>query len=155
MTSSKKIEVGDIVLCRFPSEERPGMPGAKMRPCLVVKVRRKTQFTRGAIEVVYGTSVSKKKPGTAIRVTSQQDLESAGLRKPSKFLMGKRAHVPIKGNFMGSRIGRLPDHYLPHIQKHLNQETNSERLSARRFGRKQQPSNWTTSSELLKEFQHA
>ncbi|MEG3619492.1 type II toxin-antitoxin system PemK/MazF family toxin [Magnetovibrio sp. PR-2] len=151
---SKKLEVGDVVLCPFPTEERPGLPGPKLRPCLVVATRRKTMFSCETVEVAYGTSVQKRKPGASVTVSDAECMARSGLDRPTKFLLGKRAIVPARSCFVQSKIGSVPERFKQALKIFLNNEKEGLRKAARRFGRKKQKP-WTPSSEQLKELQNA
>ena len=83
-------EVGDIVLCRFPEDETPGMPG-KGRPALVLSVRKNLDG-HDVIYVLPGTTnTSRMYPGEFVIAHQHgEDYLQAGLNGPTKFKMNKK-----------------------------------------------------------------
>lgn len=151
----RSFSVGDVILCNFPTEESPGIPGPKTRPCLVVGVQKGNVYRGGRIEVAYGTTSNKRKPGLSLRLEKEEDLLLAGLDRPSKFLLSKRAQISLRGGFLRSKLGALPERFITFLRKQLDGEDIADRFEARRFGRKQQKHAWAPSPEPQKELTHA
>ncbi|MEG3619842.1 hypothetical protein V5T82_15355 [Magnetovibrio sp. PR-2] len=146
MTFKHLISVGDIVVCRFPMEETPGEPGPKSRPCLVTRVYPQRSFRAHRVEVAFGTSVQKPKPGPKVFLRTPEDIERGGVKGPTQFLLHKRAIVPQVGRFLCRskkdevQLGNLTSANRARLEHLLHRETADEQVEACRFGRKPTPS---------------
>lgn len=150
LRSKKKLAVGDVVLCWFPLEEAPGEPGPKARPCIVVNLQRGNVYRRGRVEVMFGTTSQKKKTGQTLRLFKEDDLTASGLDRPSKFLLSKRASIPLCKRFIGTKLGHLPEHLLNIAQKHITKEDDDRRLKSLKFGRRKQQQHLGQSRPICK-----
>jgi hypothetical protein len=113
-------QFGDIVSCCFPEDERPGLPGPKARPALVIGSRDgkgPDGKPRRYLTVAYCTSQ---------RVDSLQENEiavgiSAGFHEPSKIVLGRRRELPLihryfQADWWGEiKLGALPPETLKQV----------------------------------------
>lgn len=115
------VRPGDVVLFRFPvpfPQTRDGKPG--IRPCLVVEVDDHGEERR--LVLAYSTTATtRSNGGYDIAVTHVADLQTAGLRRATRFI-GTRllsvspnhsgfdvggAGAPVVGHLTGSRFERM------------------------------------------------
>lgn len=152
---------GAVVCCRFPEEERPGVPSIKIRPVVITRIRLGDHFLTPLAEVMFGTSVRSHTRDPNIQISRDGELNQTGLRQPTKFLLKKRAIIPVTEQFFVRNgkgevaIGKFPCRALEKAKSYFSYETEEQRARALRFGRKTMPSTWTLSSEQLKELKHA
>lgn len=108
----------DVVLCNFPTAEKPGAPGPKCRPCLVI---RSASTLNGRdfphVRVIYGTSNPKigERPFD-FHVCNMTEMDQAGLFHPTRFDMDRRLWLPWSPEYFPAAdgyhtpaIGRLSD----------------------------------------------
>lgn len=86
-------EPGDILWCRWPPREKPGVPGQAARPVLVLETsvhqRDDDGVQFGAAVVCYGTgNVEDARPGDFL-VPTRAEAASLGLHKPTRFDVGR------------------------------------------------------------------
>lgn len=87
------IAVGDVVSLRFPCATDDTTP--KARPCLVLDIET-INGQRYAL-VAYGTTATTgANRGYEIRVSFTEALASAGLHKPTRFVVARRLLVPVE-----------------------------------------------------------
>jgi hypothetical protein len=115
------VRPGDVVLFKFPvafPQTRDGKPG--VRPCLVVEVDDHGEERR--LVLAYSTTATtRSNGGYDIAITHVADLQTAGLRRATRFI-GTRLlsvspnHVgfdvggsgaPVVGHLTGSRLERM------------------------------------------------
>ncbi|MDO5622431.1 MAG: hypothetical protein Q4G24_13280 [Paracoccus sp. (in: a-proteobacteria)] len=104
---------GTIVLLRFPLAE--GRPG-KIRPCLVIAC----QNGGTGLTLAYGTAApDHANSGLDLPITAADDLQAAGLRRPTRFVLARRITVAASdprfdvGPEATPVIGKLPAPHLP------------------------------------------
>lgn len=115
------VRPGDVVLFKFPvafPQTRDGKPG--VRPCLVVEVNDLGEERRFVL-AYSTTATTRSNGGYDIAVTHVADLQTAGLRRATRFV-GTRLlsvspnHVgfdvggsgaPVVGRLTGSRLERM------------------------------------------------
>ncbi|ENN7018357.1 type II toxin-antitoxin system PemK/MazF family toxin [Enterobacter ludwigii] len=112
---------GDIVWCNYPESEDLGNPGPKPRPGLILNV-----FTDiHAVLITYGTSQKTDKekvyPGEFV---IDDQLDTAGLAKPTKFDLNRLQKLPFNEQWFGvapgvekntplPKLGVLPPSFMP------------------------------------------
>ena len=93
---------GDIVSFRFPVNEEDGVK-PKARPCLVLDVEDRDGLT--FVTLAYGTSVGgTANRGYEIRVNRAEDIEAAGLDRPTRFVGARR--ITVSTAHSGFRVNR-------------------------------------------------
>lgn len=161
MAWNKALMPGAVICCRFPEEERAGLPGRKVRPVIITKVMPGNQFRKAMVEVAFGTSSTKHVKDPNIQLSHCEELQEAGLHQPTKFLLRKRALIPATNAFIirskkeEVALGYLPARALAKLSIFLERETEEQRAHALRFGRRPAAPTWTPSSEQHKEIIHA
>jgi len=152
---------GAVVCCRFPEEERPGDPSSKIRPVVITRIRLGDHCLTPLAEVMFGTSVRSHTRDPNIQISRDDELSQTGLRQPTKFLLKKRAIIPVTEQFFvrnkngEGTIGTFPHRALKKAKSYFVYETEDQRARALRFGRKTMQSTWTPPSEQKKELTHA
>ena len=91
----------DVVWCLFPFEERPGVPGPDPHPGLVFETR---EFRPGeySVQVVYGTSNTKRPGSPHFMVSNFAAMKMAGLNKVTIFDLGRSRWLPWTDGFFRS-----------------------------------------------------
>ncbi|MEC7795580.1 MAG: hypothetical protein VX791_18940 [Pseudomonadota bacterium] len=115
------VRPGDVVLFKFPvsfPQTRDGKPG--VRPCLVVEVDDLGEERR--LVLAYSTTATtRSNSGYDIAVTHVADLQTAGLRRATRFIGTRLLSVspshpgfdvggsgaPVVGHLTGSRLERM------------------------------------------------
>lgn len=97
----REIDVGDIVLARFPFVGVGEAMLSKWRPALVVEAS-----IDGNLRVAYGTSQRVDRCAPWELSLSEREAEDAGLKVPTKFSF--HSFVRTQGGAV-RRIGRLPE----------------------------------------------
>lgn len=152
---------GTVVCCRFPTEERPGEPGSKVRPVVITRVRWGDYLRAPVVEVMFGTSVRGHVRDPNIQISSDDELKQSGLRQQTKFLLRKRAVIPITEMFFVRNgkgdiaIGSLPHRCMEKAKAFFAYESEEQRNHALRFGRGAMTPAWAPSSIQHKELKHA
>lgn len=153
--------LGTVVCCRFPTEERPGEPGSKVRPVVITCVQRGNHLRAPVVEVMFGTSVRSHVRDPNIQISRDDELKQAGLRQPTRFLLRKRAVIPATEMFFVRNgkgdiaIGMLPHRAMEKAKAFFAYESEEQRNHALRFGRRAMTPTWTPSSIQHKELKHA
>lgn len=109
---------GDIVMLRFPFSEC--QQPTKARPCLVVASTHDDQ----RLTLAYGTtSPTGANTGYDLRVSDLAEVASAGLHRPTRFVLARRITVaPDDARFQINRrgqaaIGALPERLLLELRR--------------------------------------
>jgi hypothetical protein len=90
---------GAIVSCYFPENENPNRPGIKPRPCCVLGAKR-SETGRLYLLVAYGTGVNVDAPRPGeMSVSNPDEMKSAGLHKPTKFVFTRVRALPFRYEF--------------------------------------------------------
>ncbi len=93
------LQRGDVVLFRFPLNDKNAEPGTpKRRPCLVLNTL--SSGDDRFVEIAYGTSAdTRANRGYEVIVKHPTSREEAGLSKPTRFVGARRiiAHVNHSG----------------------------------------------------------
>ncbi|MDB5969351.1 MAG: hypothetical protein JWQ90_1801 [Hydrocarboniphaga sp.] len=96
-------EAGDVVLCRFPENIAPGVPGPKARPGIVIETFEHSKpGAAGAARICYGTSVlTKLYPGEFTIEQKKHPIEykSAGIRDDTRFNLCNIAKLPYNATW--------------------------------------------------------
>jgi hypothetical protein len=84
----------DLVWCRYPQSESRSVPGAHVRPCLVLDALADLESARGALSVAYGTGTfDKMKHKTDLIIDDWKELRGLGLHKPTRFALSARSRM--------------------------------------------------------------
>ncbi|MFJ3487189.1 hypothetical protein ACIPL1_27785 [Pseudomonas sp. NPDC090202] len=98
-------EPGDILWCRIPLTEKPGEPGPKCRPALVLKVAPEDK----AVLVAYGTtkrtSQDELYPGEFALDPSDGGFAVSGLTLRTKFDLARTVKLPFNSTWFGPAPG--------------------------------------------------
>jgi hypothetical protein len=90
----------DVVWCRYPYAERPGVPGTTPHPCLVFGTNK---YSNGyAVLVAFGTSsFTSKQAETDLNfaVSNMTEMHTAGLFKVTMFDLGRFKRLPWSPKF--------------------------------------------------------
>lgn len=89
------LQRGDVVLFRFPLNDKNAEPGApKRRPCLVLNTLKDGDDR--FVEIAYGTSAdTRANRGCEVIVKHPTSREEAGLSKPTRFVGARRIIVHV------------------------------------------------------------
>ncbi|WP_225789611.1 type II toxin-antitoxin system PemK/MazF family toxin [Pseudomonas sp. Marseille-P8916] len=105
--------VGDIVWCAFPEIERPGVPGPKARPALVIAVAP----AKHVVRICYGTTqrTDKLYPGEFVIEKSDARFALSGLSYTTKFNVTRTVNVPFDDAWFKAAPGLTPMVPLPKL----------------------------------------
>ena len=90
-------KVNDIVWCRFPERERPGIPADPPHPVLVRELEIYAPLGRAIVHVTYGTTKLKKLTREFIDliVDKPAEMSALGLKKPTLFDLAESNRAPL------------------------------------------------------------
>lgn len=92
------IRPGDVLSVRFPQEEKPNVPGPKVRPVIVLADRK--DRTGRKLIVTYGSSVPNRTTADYLLPLEQpESLAAAGLDKRTTFNLKRTIAVPFNKRF--------------------------------------------------------
>lgn len=100
------LQRGDVVLFRFPLNDKNAKPGVpKRRPCLVLNTLSSGDDC--FVEIAYGTSAdTRANRGYEVIVKHPSSREEAGLSKPTRFVGARRIIVHVNhSGFNGQAEG--------------------------------------------------
>lgn len=95
----------DIVWCRFPEREAPGVPGPKSRPALVRAVALNDEETKGVVNVTFGTGRLKANRALDLQIQNFRSIEECGLEKATRFDLDRTIWLPWTVEFFGPAPG--------------------------------------------------
>jgi hypothetical protein len=88
------LQRGDVVLFRFPCAEPNPPEPPKRRTCLVLEVEERAG--RRFAENAYGTTAeTAANVGDDIHVSAPEEIEHAGVNRPTRFVCSRRITVPL------------------------------------------------------------
>ena len=129
-------QVGDVVLCYFPTNESGDEPGLKLRPGLVVN-SMKDLLGEPCLAVAYGTSkrmgLDRLWPGDC-PIVGVQALEERGLNHPTKFCLDRVKIIPWKSKYFSwgkegqCVIGSMPKKMMEYINEKMVRQSHKEIL---------------------------
>jgi hypothetical protein len=109
--------VGDLVSCRFPFDD-PSIPGAKARPCLVIKVLQNTTTKATWLDVIPGTgqgtstqAASSRAPLLDTEFEEPADPQKLGLThldEATRFDFDLVTRVPYNGAYFSASNRQTP-----------------------------------------------
>lgn len=125
MTNSSPL-VGAVLFAWLPDDQRPGVPGAKFRPVLIVDA----DVANKRLVVAYGTSQRTDRCNRGEIVFRKEDVP--GLAKDTKFCLWKTKVIPISPEYLSrdqssgglAVLGRVPAKLSSVLLARLQEVTN-------------------------------
>lgn len=131
-------QIGDVVLCYFPEDERPSQPGPKVRPALVM-MNGHNRNGEPMLALAYGTSRKMDdewiKPNDLI-LSDPEALIACGLRRTTKFDLDRVRVIPWKRHYFSWTrdgrcvLGRISDEIAKGVHSILSQIAERQRRQA-------------------------
>jgi hypothetical protein len=84
---SKLPQINDVIWCRIPHRDAPGVPADPPHPCVVREIERYDALGEAIIHVTYGTSNLKKDKREFLDLIVEHpgELAVCGLKEPTRF----------------------------------------------------------------------
>lgn len=123
----------EIVWCRFPYVEDPGIPGPVPHPGLV-RVAFADNDGNPWVQVVYGTSSSPFKPGLEyFTVSKMSEMDQCGLYRATRFCFDRCMELPWGPDYFTPLprtgtivLGRLSDYAIKLLQVQMSYRQNQD-----------------------------